>query len=247
MKLLIDIGNSRVKWAQQINGELQSCDACPYENDALPESFDPVTHDLSKPDQVIVSNVAGEKIAGELSRYINNRWFISPAYLEVSEEAAGVRNAYGDTTQLGIDRWLAMIAAWNCYRRAVCVIDCGTALTVDVVSVSGQHQGGYIVPGLNLMSDTLNSRTRQINTTTDGSASLQLGRSTSECINNGALAAVVTLIEVVFDDVKRGHGEDSRCVITGGYAEKIRHFLTSGVDYDAHLVLNGMAVLTGNS
>lgn len=246
MNLLIDIGNSRVKWAQQKDGILQSCGASCYKKGDPHEFFDPDFENMPKPDRVFVSNVAGEKITRELSAYLDNKWSILPTYLEVRGEAAGVTFAYDDITQLGIDRWLAMIAAWNYYRTAVCIVDCGTALTADVVTASGHHQGGYIVPGLNLMAEVLNSRTEQINYMSDCNASLKPGRNTSECISNGALAAVVALIDTVFDEVIREHGSDSHCVITGGYAEDIRRSLTVDVDYDAHLVLNGIATLTGN-
>ncbi len=246
MNLLIDIGNSRVKWAQQLNEGLQSCDACCYEKGKLLESFVPALANISKPDRIIVSNVAGEKIARELSGYLDSKWSVLPVYLEVRDGAAGVTIAYDDITQLGMDRWLTMLAAWNYYRKAVCIVDCGTALTVDVVTAAGHHQGGYIVPGLKLMSDALHSRTQQINSIFDGNASLKLGRNTSECISNGALAAVSALIDAVFDEVIREHGSDSHCIITGGYAEDIRRSLSADVDYDAHLVLNGIATLIGN-
>ncbi len=208
--------------------------------------LDPDFENMPKPDRVFVSNVAGEKIARELSAYLDNKWSILPTYLEVRGEAAGVTNAYDDFTQLGIDRWLAMIAAWNYYRTAVCIVDCGTALTADVVTASGHHQGGYIVPGLKLMAEVLNNRTEQINYMTACNASLKLGRDTSECISNGALAAVAALIDAMFDEVVREHGSDSHCIITGGYAEDIIRSLKVDIDYDAHLVLNGIATLTGN-
>ena len=129
-----------------------------------------------------------------MTAYIQSLWGITAICLSVSRQAGGVMNAYDDIDQLGVDRWLTIIAAWNRYRSAVCIVDCGTALTLDVVSASGQHAGGFIVPGLTLMGDVLNRQTQQINASLDQKLSLELGRNTRECISNGAVMAITSLM-----------------------------------------------------
>ncbi|MFT5350841.1 MAG: type III pantothenate kinase, partial [Gammaproteobacteria bacterium] len=133
MKFLVDIGNSRIKWAQYRHNSLRSCDACAYDKGHLIGSIDPYWRELSRPTQVFVSNVAGDALATEISAYVDKIWSMTPIYLLVDKEAAGVINGYDDSSQLGIDRWLAMIAARASYQSALCIVDCGTALTVDVI------------------------------------------------------------------------------------------------------------------
>jgi type III pantothenate kinase len=247
MKLLVDIGNSRIKWAQQLDAGLQSCDACVYNKSQPIESIEQAWAELPRPSQVVISNVAGQEMAAEMSAYLQSLWGITAIFLAVSRQAGGVTNAYDDVEQLGIDRWLAIIAAWNRYKSSVCVVDCGTALTLDVVSASGQHAGGFIVPGLTLMGDALNSQTQQINVSLDQKLSLELGRNTRECISNGAVMVITSLINQVRDKLISEHGKDSHCIITGGYAEEVMNLLEVEFDYDPQLVLNGMALMIENS
>jgi len=243
MNLLVDIGNSRIKWAQQVGGSLQAYSACIHEGARQLGSLDRCWRKLSRPRQVYISNVAGKGIAGEISACLDRLWAITPVFLSVSQQAAGVTNGYEECRQLGIDRWLAMIAAWNRYQAPVCVVDCGTALTIDVVLVSGQHAGGFIVPGLSLMSAALNSQTQQIDAPLNPKLSLDLGHNTRECVSNGALMSTISLIKHVLERVMSEHGKSSRCIITGGYAEEIQSFLEFDYDCDPNLVLNGMALL----
>ncbi len=243
MNLLVDIGNSRIKWAQQSEAGLQPYSACTYDEANPLESLESCWHKLSRPRQVYVSNVAGKKIADEISACLDRLWAMTPVFLSVSRQAAGVMNGYDDINQLGVDRWLAMIAAWNRYQSPVCVVDCGTAMTIDVVRASGQHAGGVIVPGLSLMSSVLNSQTQQIDSSLNPELSTALGQNTRDCVSNGALISTISLIKYMLERVMSEHGKSSRCIITGGYAEEIQGFLEFDYDYDPNLVLNGMALL----
>ena len=247
MNLLIDIGNSRLKWAQQSNGELHSFEACEYNKEDLSRALKSYWDEMTRPDRVYVSNVAGMKVFAELSEIVNDAWSITAAQMQVSAEAEGLVNGYEQYGQLGVDRWLAMLAAWQSCKGAFCVVDCGTALTIDVVDTSGQHQGGFIVPGNSLMTELLNTGTEQINAQTRAYTKLEPGRNTRDCVSNGASLAAKALIETVFADLRKEYGLASRCIVTGGYAGEIRHLLTADVDYHPNLVLNGMAILISSS
>ena len=247
MNLLVDIGNSRIKWAQQTKNELHSFAGCKYKQDDLSNSLSSYWDNISRPENVYVSNVAGVNVFTELSEIVSTAWSISAEQIQVGAEAAGIVNGYDDYSQLGVDRWLAMIGAWDNYKGAFCVVDCGTALTIDMVLASGQHQGGFIVPGISLMTELLNAGTEQINAQTRISVRPELGRNTRDCVSNGASLAVRALIDSVFADVKKDQGVASHCIITGGYAGEIRHLLATDVDYHPHLVLNGMAILISGS
>lgn len=243
MNLLVDIGNTRIKWAQQFASELAMHNGCLYHKSGLKESLRQCWSELPKPEKVYVSNVGGERTAIEISELLAGLWDINPVFLSVTQKAAGVTNAYDDIRQLGIDRWLAMIAAWNSYHSSVCVIDCGTAITVDVVNASGQHLGGYIVPGLSLMANSLNN-TQQIDSSLNQSLSLTLGQNTKDCISNGALMTVTALISQVFNTIRHEHGAGTKCIITGGSADEVCRYIELDIVYDPHLVIGGIALMS---
>ena len=136
--------------------------ALDYDRGSLPEILKGRWQGLPVPQRVCVANVCGAEVAADISSFTTGQWQIEPVYARVKEAAAGVTNAYPDVSQLGIDRWLALIAAWNKYHAPVCVAGCGTAVTLDVVDGDGYHLGGLIFPGLRLMQQSLITHTHGI-------------------------------------------------------------------------------------
>src|SRR5688500_11210861 len=132
MILLIDIGNTRVKWAMLERGELthqQAAVHASWSDEACSVAFAALPH----PSRVLVSNVGGEQI-GMIVRDVSiARWGVEPEFIQSSAQAAGVRNAYPDVWKLGVDRWVALIGAYALQQRAVCVVSIGTAATIDGV------------------------------------------------------------------------------------------------------------------
>src|SRR5690606_2336491 len=152
---------------------------------------------LPTPSRVLVGNVGGERIGAIVREVALSRWGIEPVFVEPAVETAGVRNAYPEVWWLGVDRWLAMIGAYALQRRAVCVVSIGTAATIDGVDASGRHLGGVIVPGADLMVDSLLRNTsgiaRRAETGSIGSG--VFANNTLGAIRQGALNAVAALVE----------------------------------------------------
>jgi len=250
MTLLVDIGNSRVKWAQQTAEGLACHGAVSRDEDALRVLLDRHWRDLAAPGQILVSNVGGSEVAGEFSEWTKARWNCSPRFATVSRSACGVSNAYRDHTQLGIDRWLAIIAAWHKYREPFCIVDCGTALTFDAVDKNGRHQGGLIVPGLALMQDSLSVRAPGIRPG-DGATTLSgLADNTADAVGSGCVTALVATIERIVGMLHEQSGPGLMCLITGGDADYLLPRLTSavcdaGFQHEPHIVLEGLATVFG--
>ena len=242
MKLLIDIGNTRIKWACLVNGQLREPRAVIHKDLNLRVLLGHGLPGNQPPEQVYIANVAGRLVGDRIASASKKQWGLAPVFVEVKRRSRGVTNAYRDVTQLGIDRWLAVVAAWNRYRAPVCVVNCGTAVTIDGVAKSGRHLGGLIVPGLNLMQDRLTSATSGIKLETGKGLDLKFGRSTTECVNNGTGRAIVALIEHAIADMKIQHGRKLACIITGGDGERINALLQDEFSYDPHLVLHGLAL-----
>ncbi|UCG72805.1 MAG: type III pantothenate kinase [Chromatiales bacterium] len=235
MILLLDIGNSRTKWAVLGPGGLGSAGARSHGGgiEALPGDI-PIS-----PDQVYASNVAGPRMEEALRAAVRSRWACPLTFARPAAALGKVRNGYAEPQQLGVDRWLAILAAYDRQQGAVCVVDAGTATTVDMVKADGRHLGGFILPGVNLMAESLLDATGDLGRVRDkaaGNPSLEPGTSTGAAIRDGAWAATVGLVERARALLPRRAG----LAVTGGLGATLAGFL--GVDYHEHLVLEGLAL-----
>ena len=243
MNLLVDIGNSRIKWAYAEAGKLSCHGVCSYTQGALGEALRQHWRELTTPGQIHVASVANAATTAELRQYIRLTWQLEVRQAVTETERAGLRNAYGDVASMGVDRWLAMLAAWNRHKQPLCVMDCGTALTVDVILADGQHVGGFILPGLSLMASALARETHGIGTRQEWELQLEPGRSTAACINNGFAMALTGLLERCFSALRAEYDAEPLCVITGGGAEQFLPLLPHPCIHEPDLVLQGLMLI----
>ncbi len=243
MNLLLDIGNSSVNWVLQEQDEFASGGAFSYEKNNLEQSLQENLLFLEKPSSVLVSNVAGVKVSNSLNSWVKKQWQQELWQPCVSTKFKDLKNSYSDVQQMGLDRWLAMVAGWEEHQTALCLVGCGTALTIDVIDSSGEHLGGYIVPGIELMQRALVSSTEQINVVVNNKASLEYAKDTQAAINNGAFLAAVSMIDHVRDKFANESKCKPKCIISGGMAELIKPFLDYPFEYEPNLVLTGLSML----
>jgi type III pantothenate kinase len=243
MMLLIDIGNTRIKWAALEEGELTHQQAVAHALWTADECAAAFTT-LPRARRVLVSNVGGERIGAIVRDVARARFGIDPEFIQSTAEAAGVRNAYPEPWKLGVDRWLAMIAAHSMYQRAVCVVSIGTAATIDGVDATGRHLGGVIVPGPDLMVDSLLKNTSEIaRRTANGSVGSGLfANNTLGAIRQGALHAVAALAERAVESVQVQFGVQPELVLTGGASEEIGKLLRFPHVVTPDLVLKGLVI-----
>ena len=165
-----------------------------------------------------------------------------PEFAAATAELAGVTSGYEAPARLGVDRWLALVAAWNAARQAVVVVDLGTAATLDFVTADGRHLGGYIVPGLGLMAAALARDTAGVRVAGDLAPHLGPGRNTAQAVRRGSTAMLLDFIEASvgrFADTGDGAPE---VFLTGGDAEPLAGRLPFGVRVEPDLVLDGLAL-----
>jgi len=241
LNLLIDIGNTRIKWAVENNSTLESQGAFQYRRASLTDLLNEHWKSIPLPERVLVSNVAGEDIRDILSEWVNSHWQVIIRVATVERFACGVTNAYHDVKQLGVDRWLAVISAWDRFRAPACVIDCGTAITIDGIAFEGLHLGGLIIPGLTMMQETLIKNTRGIDVDIDNQIKLEFGRDTQRGVSDGCSFAAVALIDRVVKKMHAEMGDDLKCVITGGTAQFLASLLEGDFIIDSQLVLHGLS------
>ncbi|MBI5450466.1 MAG: type III pantothenate kinase, partial [Gammaproteobacteria bacterium] len=150
--LLIDAGNSHLKWAWLTRqGMIQDAATAAYDASTT-QVLDAAWLDMLPPQRVLVASVV-PRFTTELTRWLAERWGCPVECVQSQAQGFGVTSGYQQPATLGVDRWLAMIAARD-YGEEVCIYDCGTALTIDVL-IQGRHQGGLIFPGSRLLQRSL--------------------------------------------------------------------------------------------
>jgi len=246
MTVLVDIGNTRIKWATLAGGRLVEPGSAVHRDslDTAVAAFDAALP--ARAVRVIAANVAGEPVAARLRALVAARPGASLELVAPSAERFGVRCAYAEPSTLGVDRWVAVLAAHHAARGAACVIDAGTAVTFDAVDSSGAHLGGLIFPGARLLATALDRDTSNIGSTAPAPSVPRglelLGRSTDAAVGHGALLALAAALDRAAVTVARALGTTPVVYLTGGDADTLRGWLETRVELRADLVLEGLAL-----
>ncbi len=232
--LLIDLGNSRMSWAFYSEGEIQTAKSCSTMAEILLEVDAQWRHISPMP--VYIANVAGSELQQVLLKWFETHWHATPVVLRSQHLAHGVTNAYQRPEELGVDRWLALIGARAMSWLPVCVVDCGSAVTIDVMDASGMHQGGIIIPGYEMMLSSLKRGTAIPEFQVSAGSLGLLGKSTAECIHAGCVNSIAAII----DRVMQSGSRLQRLFITGGNAAMIIPQLKHPSMLAPDLVFRGM-------
>jgi type III pantothenate kinase len=240
--LLIDAGNTRIKWAFERNGALEQGGHSVHRGRAIEEAVRPISAIGVRPERVIVSNVGGAALAEALRTIADAHLGVAAEFAVVQREALGLRIAYADPKRLGVDRWLAMLGARERHSGALLVVGAGTAMTIDGVDANGRHLGGAIVPGLETMKASLLSGTAGIRDAGDGVAPEIFSSDTGAAVSGGAAHALAALVERASGELARRAGSSPRLVLTGGDAETVRSLISIAGTVDPDLVLRGLVV-----
>lgn len=252
MLLLIDAGNTRVKWAVPDLGRtgtaprwLQSGSVSHAELDLLATQWQGLA-----PTRVLISNVAGtamrEKLAAllaGLAPQLAPDWFVS------SEQAGGLRNGYRNPDQLGCDRFASAIAAHALFpQQDLIVATCGTATTVDAVTSGGAFLGGMILPGLKLMAQSLARNTAQLPQVAESIAVHNpFADNTEQAIVSGCIGAQAGAIAHALHSLELSRQRPALCVISGGAATYLIPHLGVACRHIENLVLTGLYVVAQSS
>ena len=242
MKLLLDIGNSSVNWALEEGGQFTLDGAFRYDKNNLDKNLQDKLSLLQTPTKILLANVAGNKVFASLDAWVKQHWQLECWQPSVSAEFNQLKNSYKNTQEMGIDRWLAMIAAWEKYQTALCIVGCSTALTIDSIDSQGNHLGGYIIPGIELMQQALITKTECINVTTNKHASITYAKNTQAAINNGAFFAATAMIDRAVMNLSDKPEALPICVIFGGMSELINPLLNAQFEHEPNLVLSGLLI-----
>lgn len=249
-QLLLDAGNTRLKWALVRNERLRARGAIEYTPRTRFESgLRRLLRQAHGCEQVLVSSVAGPGVERELRRALRGAGLPAPRFVRVGRRAGGVVNAYAEPWRLGVDRWVALIGARARYPgRALCLASVGTALTLDLLDASGRHRGGAIAPGPDLMVRALLDRTAGIRRRARGGSGAGRAlytRGTRAAIEAGARHACAALIERAVAEGARRLGRRPDLLLAGGGAAALAPLLRGPRRRDDGLVMRGLLVLAG--
>jgi type III pantothenate kinase len=254
MDLLIDIGNTNLRWAAwaamtvadppagSCLGEISTL----RHHGALPIDLLAAWDRLQAPRQVLVSNVGGPKLAAHLTQAARSLWGLEPKFAATQTDGFGVSIAYANPTQLGVDRWLSLIAAHRHAHGAALVVDAGTAITYDLLLSDGTHLGGLILPGVHMLRDSLLAGTRipSIEERSEpGPDEPAWATDTAAAIAGGSLQAPAALAERLSGRLRDRIGGEPQVILTGGDAERLAPLIGVPVRIQPALILQGLALL----
>ncbi len=237
MILAIDAGNTRVKWGLYQRGAwLAQGAVANVDMVRLAEAWRP----FPVPNQVIISNVAGQKARSALTVLISH-WHKEATWVTPTAAEGGVINRYARPAQLGSDRWAALVAARHLHGGSCLVVGIGTAVTCDVLTKEGEFLGGIILPSPDLMFDVLARRTASV---APAKGTLQrFPTSTADGVFTGAWLAVAGAIDRMFRATMETEGGNVLCILHGGDAEVLRPLLNIPLRVEDNLVLGGLIQL----
>lgn len=246
MRILVDIGNSRCKSAIEDEDGLHSFETFAWRDIFLHEVLDelwlkPLGN--RRPTSVHVSNVAGEGLLPNMTAWCCAKFGLQPVAVASTAEFKGLKNGYKEPETFGVDRWAAMIGARSQYSGALCVVDSGTATTVDLIDEAGVHLGGAILPGIYTMRRSLGKYTSAL-FAADGDIS-PFSDNTASGIAGGTGYASVGAIDRLVHEARQ-RVSPLTTVVTGGESGILESMMHEKVIRDPLLVLKGVSVIGGD-
>lgn len=195
-------------------------------------------------DSIWVASVAAEEVNDKLAAGLRKLWGRDAWFAATAERMNGLVNSYAHPERMGVDRWLAMLGAKARCSDRFCVVDVGSALTIDLVGADGVHEGGYILPGPRLMSESLNQNTARVRYSGFPKLGASPGTDTATAVSNGIALALSGAIEQAVRHSQRS-GPRPEVVITGGAGKAVQGLLQCTAQYVEDLVFEGLEIAIG--
>jgi type III pantothenate kinase len=244
--LLVDIGNTRIKWARLARGRIGRQQAATHAGWSAREFGRQLFEGAADVRGIVVASVAGRAVQRTFTAAARRATGLTPLFIASARTGGGVTTRYAEPWRLGVDRFSGVIGAHALSgERPALVADVGTALTLDLVDARGVHRGGAIVPGPALMVASLLRATSGIGPRARGAAHGRgpFARSTLAAIEHGARFAVAAAIDAAAAEARRTLGARPRVFLTGGAARAVQPLLRTRHEVVPDLVLRGLAVL----
>jgi len=230
-RLLLDAGNTRLKWVIVEGGQWGEQGSAGYSD------LTAVSRVLKSGTGCYIASVA-RAWQEEVINTLLAPFAITPTWLVAETEFADVRNSYTQPQQLGVDRWMGLIAARQRTQAPTLVVSAGTAMTVDALTADGVFLGGLIVPGVAMMQQALQQGTARV---AEVAGTWQVfPHTTPDAVESGIVAALCGAIQLQHARLAKTAGMLPHCILTGGDADRLLPHLTMAVEHAPALVLEGI-------
>ena len=227
--LLIDVGNTAIKWRLANTEGLLDAGGSVSDVSSLCKAIETENWGIAG-----LASVASDSADSELIVALTASREATVHRATAQATCLGLVSSYAEPERMGVDRWLAMLAAHVHNEGALCVIDAGTAVTVDLVSSEGVHDGGYILPGADLMRRALSSETDRIQVGALETPTIGPGNNTGACVTAGSWRAVMGAVQSIMAEYPQ-----HRALLTGGAADALQD-LGLAATHSPDLVMEGL-------
>lgn len=250
MTLLLDLGNSRLKAALRVPGDgIRLLGEARHREAGIGAALATALGGLALDgiDRALCANVAGEAAGRALAEALRAAGCHALAFLRARHEACGVRCGYAEPGHLGADRWAALLGARGLTDGACLVVDAGSALTIDAMGPGGRHLGGWIIPGLAMMLESMEARTGDLRALRQASAGVPAATfpaDTGPAMDEGIRLAAVGAVRLAHSRLEGECAAAARLLLTGGDAAALLNQLV-GAEHWPDLVLRGLARAAG--
>lgn len=235
--LLLDGGNSQLKWAWVENGQFQEVSRAPYRD------LEPLGKEWQAQSDGLIK-VVGCAVCGEAKKALVQAQLSQPVeWLPSMVQALGIRNHYRHPEEHGSDRWFNALGSRRFSQNACVVVSCGTAVTIDALTDNNHYLGGTIMPGFHLMKEAMALRTANLNRPTG--KVYPFPTTTSNALASGMMDAVCGSLILMHSRLKEKVGGDKAVdvIITGGGASKVVQALpTAFVTDNAVKIIDNLVI-----
>jgi type III pantothenate kinase len=250
MNLLIDVGNTNLRWAMHGDREIGPGESVRHSGGA-PLDLLAAWERVAAPERVLMANVGGAPVGTAIARAVRAYWGIEPELAATRAEGFGVRVAYAEPSRLGVDRWLALVAARDLVGGPCLIVDAGTAATFDLLLADGTHLGGLILPGVHMMRESLLAGTH-IPRVEPEPAAEPWATDTGTAVATGSLHALAALAVRLHDRLcdrldpgSDGYASDPPAILlAGGDGPRLAPLIDRPHSLVPDLVLRGLARLS---
>ncbi len=242
--LAIDIGNTRLKWAQYdapLPGARLLAHGAEF-LDNIDKLADGPWAALAAPTEMLGCVVAGEAVKRRVEEQLE-LWDIEPQWVVAKDTEAGLHNGYDHPSRLGADRWVAMIGAWHRMlahgpARPIVLAMVGTAVTIEAIDASGHFLGGLILPGHGIMLRALESGTAGLHVPTGEVRNFPTN--TSDALTSGGTFAIAGAMERMVSNLRTHCGAEPCFFLTGGAGWKMAPSLSVPFELVDNLIFDGL-------
>jgi type III pantothenate kinase len=237
VNLLIDIGNSRAKYVVEQAGQLSDIQHCDCVD--LIATLERLA--ISQPiNKILLASVNDDEITQQLQQWSASKQ-LEIMLLATAKSAFGITNGYSNHAQMGADRWLAILGAQQLYpQKTLLIVDSGTATTIDLLSGTAEHLGGWIIPGVDMMMNALFNQTKRVMGEVGSISEVAFGLNTNENVNLGCWSATLGAVEVAKSKVVSLNLNLDKIIFTGGNGHELNRLETSNNEYCENLIFIGM-------